>query len=120
MCDETARFAEWLFQNYSGVWGLYRPYIAAFEGLVMAGINFERSSAVSGGVPVGVVLYGLGDRVEAYCSLPMACRSADRELSMGSIAISEAGPHDVELPLVRELGLEVICLDGHVAVMKSA
>ncbi|MEZ0248446.1 MAG: hypothetical protein ABWJ97_04165 [Thermoproteus sp.] len=119
MCDEVAQFVEWLYQNYSGVWGLYRPYVATFKDIVVAGINFERGSSISGGVPVGVVLYGVGDRAEAYCSLPIACRSGGREVRMGSIAVSEAGPYNVELPLVRELDMETICLDGNIAVAKS-
>lgn len=116
MCEELAQLVEWLYQNYSAPLGLYRPYAASLDGLVVAGLHFDKSSPITGGIPVGVALYGLGDRAAAYCSVPIPCRAGDDRAALGDFAKSEVGPVTADLPLARELGLRALCLDGNVAL----
>ncbi len=117
MCNELGEFADWLHRNYSGVLGISQIYTASLGGFVLVGIHFERGSKISGDVPVGLTIYGLGDRVRGYCSLPIPCRTDGRIVRMGDLVQSRVGPLEVDLPLVRDLGLEVVCLDRAVAVV---
>ncbi|MFP3199928.1 MAG: hypothetical protein RXR06_08665 [Thermoproteus sp.] len=118
MCDELGEFVDWFYRNYSGVLGISQVYVVPLGGFVLAAIHFERGSRGSGDVPVGLTIYGLGDRVEAYCSLPISCTADGRTVRMGDLIQSRVGPSGADLPLVGDLGLEVVCLDGAVAAVE--
>lgn len=116
MCEELIHFVDWLYQNYSGALGLCQPYAAPLGDLVVAGVHFCRTSHIAGGVPVGMAIYGAGDRALIYCSLPIPCRAEGRKISAGNLAESHEGALAVDLPLAEELGLKTTCLDGNIAL----
>jgi len=98
MCDELGEFVDWFYRNYSGVLGISQVYVVPLGGFVLAAIHFERGSRVSGGVPVGLTIYGLGDRVEAYCSLPISCTADGRTVRMGDLIQSRVSICRVSSP----------------------
>ncbi len=116
MCEELLQLVEWLYQNYSGTLGLYQPYAASLDGFVVAGLHFDKNSPLTNGAPVGVVFYGLNDRATAYCSLPVPCQDEGASVALDGLVKSRIGTATVDLPLAKDIGLRMLCLDGNLAL----